>query len=124
MKLDELLLIRKIIISKSQIQVPARLAYKMMKVIKGTDDEENFYNEKLRAIVEEYGERDEGGKLVEDGNSCKIKPDALSACRSAIKELDDTQVDVPKITLNLDEIEPLTLSAAEMIALQPIIKED
>lgn len=29
MKLDELLLIRKIIISKSQIQVPARLAYKI-----------------------------------------------------------------------------------------------
>lgn len=29
MKLDELLLIRKIIISKSQIQVPARLACKI-----------------------------------------------------------------------------------------------
>ena len=89
MKLNELLLARKVIVSKSQTQVPARLAYKMMKFIKGTEDEENFYNEKLRAIIEEYGARDKEGKLEGESGGVKIRPDALSACKSAIKELDE-----------------------------------
>ena len=124
MKLNELLLARKVIVSKSQTQVPARLAYKMMKFIKGTEDEENFYNEKLRAIIEEYGARDKEGKLEGESGGVKIRPDALSACKSAIKELDGTQIDAPQITFNLDEIEPLTLSAKEMLALEYFVKED
>ena len=124
MELSKIMQARQIVASKSQEKVPAALAYKLMKFLKATADEEDFYNQKLQGIIEEYADRDKDGKPIGDGGGVRVRQDAVEPCKQAIEELSGTDVDAPKIAFKLSEIEPLTFSAAEMIILDDFIKEE
>ena len=57
MKLNKLIGIRNILVAHANDRVYAKVAYKMMKFIKASEDEDAFYNTKLKELIETYGER-------------------------------------------------------------------
>lgn len=125
MKLSNLIGIRSIFIAHANESVNTKLAYKMMKFIKASDDEETFYNNKIKEIVELYGEKGKDGEFIKDkiGN-IRIKTTNLDECRLAIKQLDDTDVECPSISFTIDELGELKLSMSDMYAIDEIIIEE
>ena len=53
MKLNKLIGIRNILVAHANDRVYAKVAYKMMKFIKASEDEDAFYNTKLKELIEE-----------------------------------------------------------------------
>lgn len=114
MKLIKLLEARNILMAKANESVPVALAYKVMKLIKASDEEFGFYNEKLRELLESCQERDENGNPKYTEQGVQIKKDCIEEFRAKINELDNTEVETPHIIFTIEELAPLTFSAREM----------
>lgn len=121
MELNELLQARKILANHINDKVCATLAYKMMKFLKSSDNEEEFYLKKIQEFIAEYAERDTDGKPITDGSNVKILQDKAEDCRKAIDDLGETDVAEPIIKFNLNELSELKLSAKEMYVLDGFI---
>lgn len=121
MELNELLQARKILTNHINDKVCATLAYKMMKFLKSSDNEEEFYLKKIQEFIAEYAERDADGKPIADGSNVKILQDKAEDCRKAIDDLGKTDVAEPIIKFNLNELSELKLSAKEMYVLDGFI---
>jgi hypothetical protein len=123
MKLKDLIMARKTIFNHKDDKMPSRLAYKFMKIMKASDNEEAFYNEKLKAIIEEYSiKNDEGKTKIVDGEF-RITADCISEFNSAILELENTEIDAPTIRLSLDELADVSFSITESFTLDAFIEE-
>lgn len=128
MKLYELLQLRTVISSRiSQNEnLPAGLAYKIMKLIKNTQNDVDFYQEKYSDIIQQYAERDDKGQLIqiEDRQGIKIQEDKKDECVQKLFELNNTEVDKINIKFSLAELEPYEFSIADMSVLDEVIKEE
>ena len=126
MKLYELLQARTVInknIDQTQ-SISAALAYKIMKLIKSTQNDCDFYQEKFNAILNEYGEKDEKGNLIQENGGVKIIEGKMDECSKKIKELNETIIELPNIKFTLDDLAPYSFSVADMAQLDELIKED
>ena len=124
MELNELLQARKILANHVNDKVCATLAYKLMKFLKSSDNEEEFYLTKIRELIDKYGEKDSDGKPVyADNGNIKIKQSKVKECENEIENLGKTDVAEPTIKFNLLELSELKLSAKEMYALDNFVIE-
>ena len=124
MKLINLIATRKILSEHAGDKIPAVTAYKIMKFFKASDTEEAFYNEKMKELIDEYAEKDEAGKPIVKVNGIQISRDRIEDCNKAIKELQETDVEKPKLVLNLKELELFQLSVEEISTLDEFIIEE
>lgn len=123
MKLKDLIIARKVIYDRKENKIPSRLAYKFMKIMKASDNEDAFYNEKLRALIEEYSIKDEKGKTKIVNGEFRIKANCISDYNAAVAELGDTEVEVPNIKFTLSELEGLSFTVEEIFYLDAFIEE-
>lgn len=124
MELNELLQARKILANHVNDKVCATLAYKLMKFLKSSDNEEEFYLTKIRELIDKYGEKDGEGKPVHaDNGNIKIEQSKVEECENEIENLGKTDVAEPTIKFNLLELSELKLSAKEMYALDNFVIE-
>lgn len=123
MKLKDLIIARKVIYDRKENKIPSRLAYKFMKIMKASDNEDAFYNEKLRALIEEYSIKDEKGKTKIVNGEFRIKANCISDYNAAVEELGDTEVEVPNIKFTLSELEGLSFTVEEIFYLDAFIEE-
>lgn len=121
MKLNKLMEARNILIAKANETVPAALAYKLMKCIKASEEEANFYNTKLKELIDTCQERDENGNPVFAEQGVQIKKERVDEFRTKINELDNTEVEMPHINFSIEELAPLTFSVRELYALEDLI---
>lgn len=124
MKLNTLLQVRKVLGAHVNEPLPTILAYKILKFMKGTDVEGEFYNDKLREIIEKYGARDDAGNIVRNGDSVSISPEFLDECNKEIAELGDTEIEIPQIRFSIGELVPIKFSVSELFSLDEIITEE
>lgn len=124
MKLDKLLQVRKVLSSHANEPIPTMLAYKILKFMKASDTEGAFYEQKFKEIIEKYGKRDSDGKIESSDGHITIAPEYLEECKSAIEELDGTDVEVPDITFRIQELTPINFSVSELFSLDEIIEEE
>jgi len=124
MKLLTLLSARAVLKNHINDKLPTRLAYKLMKLIKASDTEGAFYDEKMKKIIDEFADRDDGGNVKMKKNDVVIKPDKLNECNAAITDLQQTEVDKPDISFTVEELEPLEVSISEIAALDDFITSD
>mgnify|MGYP004629413683 CR=1 FL=1 len=54
MKIYDLILARNVILKKANEPIPTKLAYKFMKFLKASDDEDAFYSKKAEGIKAKY----------------------------------------------------------------------
>lgn len=125
MKLYELLEAR-IVINKNIDQtesISAPLAYKIMKLMKNTQNDCDFYQEKFNAILTEYGEKDDNGQLIQENNGIKIQDGKMEECTSKVNELNNTEIELPKIKFTLEELKPYNFSVIDMAKIDELIQE-
>lgn len=124
MKIQQLLAARKVFTSRIGDKLPPAVAYKIMKFLKASDNEEAFYNDRLYKIFESYGVKDSKGVLKVADGKINILPDKVEECQAQIDELDKTEVDTPNLALRIDELSPFSLSIVEMATLDDFIIQD
>lgn len=125
MKLYELLEARTVInknIDQTE-SISAPLAYKIMKLMKNTQNDCDFYQEKFNAILTEYGEKDDNGQLIQENNGIKIQDGKMEECTSKVNELNNTEIELPKIKFTLEELEPYNFSVIDMAKIDELIQE-
>lgn len=125
MKLYELLEARTVInknIDQTE-SISAPLAYKIMKLMKNTQNDCDFYQEKFNAILTEYGEKDNNGQLIQENNGIKIQDGKMEECTSKVNELNNTEIELPKIKFTLEELRPYNFSVIDMAKIDELIQE-
>lgn len=105
-------------------KIPAALGYKTMKLIKAVEVEEDFYNLRLRQIIEEFGKKDAEGKYIFlDNGNIKVIEGKESECEAKIKELEGVMVDFPDtFTFTLEELDALECTPREIYYFDELIK--
>lgn len=125
MKLNELLAARIVITSNAKEKISASLAYKFLKFLKDSDTEEVFYKSKLQEILNVFGDKDDNGNLIPQGdNGIQIKAENQPECFKQIAELDSTEVVAPNIQFTIKELEELKLSVADMASIFSFVKDE
>lgn len=124
MQIGNLIRAKMVLVPFVKEKLSPKLSYKLMKFISKIETEERFFNEKVRDIINTYGERDENNELVSIDNRVKIMESAEADCNKAFSELDAVEVEVPSITFTLDELSEIKLSIEDMVALDAFIVEE
>lgn len=125
MKMYEILDLQNLYNSIATIKLPLKTTYKFTKLMRRAEEEINFYQEKFREIVEEYGAKDEDGqyKLSPDGMSVVIIPGKEAECNSKLIELRNLEVEINDIKFTIEELDGLNISISELGCLMPLIED-
>lgn len=123
MKINELLKIRGVFLEIKQAKMPLKISYQIAKFLHSTDDSSTFYTEKYQSIINQYAEKDEKGefKVSEDGQSIKIKQETFDQCVSALRELEEVEVEIPETKIDPMGLEHTGLSIEKMYILMPVL---
>lgn len=100
-----------------------KTAYKFMKLLKAIEEEETFFNNKMKDIILEFGKKDNNGNpIFLDNGNVEIIKGKENECNERVKELEAIEVDIPDNKFSLEELEDLELSPRDIYALDPIIE--
>lgn len=114
MKMSQIIGVKRVVDEMRQTKFASQTAYKLMKLSKAIDAENDFYIDKLKEIINEFGERDDDGNLVKDDDGVKICKTKFDECQRALAELNNIEVEKPSVSLTVEELEPALLSIADM----------
>ena len=106
-----------------QKKLAPSLSYKIYKLCKFAEQEEGFYNQKRRELIEEYAQRDENGAIINNNGMIQLIPEKAAEAKSAMAELESIDVEVPNVKFSLDELSEIRLSVADIAALDGFIEE-
>lgn len=127
MKLHNLIEARNTLANHANERVSVKLAYWIMKFLKKSEQEETFYYDKYRELLNEFAKRDENGEIMrrpDAPDQILLIPERIEEYRSKVAELENTEVDVPDVRLTLGLLGELKLSAQEVYSLDELIVEE
>ncbi len=84
MKLNKLLQARNAFKAHAQEQLPTMLAYKIMKFMKASDAEGEFYDQQIREVINKYAKKNEKGEIVSADGRVNMLPGKAEECQKAI----------------------------------------
>lgn len=124
MKMYEVLDLQNLYMSIANIKLPLKTTYKFTRLMRRAEEEINFYQEKFREIIEEYGVKENGQyKLTPDGMSVVIAPGKELECNAKLTELRNLDVAIENIKFSIEELEGIDVSISELSCLMPLIEE-
>ena len=124
MKMHEVLELQKLYNSISHIKLPLKTAYKFSRLMRRAEEENTFYKEKFREIIEEYGVREKDEyKLAPDGQSIVIIPGKEVECNKKLAELSNLDVQIDGIKFTIEELEGIDVSISELNCLMSLIED-
>lgn len=100
----------------------AKTAYVVAKLIKAADAEMTNFNEIRFNLIDKYGEKDENGEFKTEGNNVILKKETVDDFNKELRELLNTSLTFNVNKLNLDDLESINFTPAEMIQLEPFIE--
>lgn len=109
----------------SNTTLPLKGAYKLNKIKKAVEKENEFYVEKFQEIVDKYAKHDDNGNLVysEDGNQIMIKDGMVEECNKALEDLQNLEVQIENYGLTLEDLgNDIECTPEELEALMPFIE--
>lgn len=124
-KLSDQMGARKVLLDHSNDRVPISVAYKIMKIIKASEDDGSFYQQKIKEIIEEFGEKSPDGKfLYSQSGNVIIQNGKYDEFNNKVKELENTEVEKCEVMFALEELSPIEISANELMMLECYIRQD
>ena len=105
--------------------LPLKGAYKLNKIKKAVEKENEFYIEKFQEIVNTYAKIDENGELIysEDGSQIMIKDGMVDECNQALEDLQKLEVQIENYGLSLEDLgEDVECTPDELEALMPFME--
>lgn len=125
MKLIDKVAANRVLMEHVNDKLPVFIAYKLMKLLKGLEEDVNFYRTKMSEIIDEYAEKDPNGQALQSQNGgVIIQNGKVDECNAKIKELEEMPVeDNGNIKFALDELAPINFSINEMLSLECYIEQ-
>lgn len=125
MKLIDKVAANRVLMEHVNDKLPVFIAYKLMKLLKGLEEDVNFYRTKMSEIIDEYAEKDPNGQALQSQNGgVIIQNGKVDECNAKIKELEEMPVeDNGDIKFALDELAPINFSINEMLPLECYIEQ-
>lgn len=124
MKMYEVLELQTLYNSIAHVKLPLKTTYKFTRLMKRAEEEINFYQEKFREIVEEYGVKENDQyKLSPDGQSIVIIPGKEIECNKKLAELRNLDVLIDGIKFSIEELEGIDVSISELSCLMSLIED-
>ncbi|WP_301888050.1 hypothetical protein [Bacteroides caecimuris] len=125
MKLIDKVAANRVLMEHVNDKLPVFIAYKLMKLLKGLEEDVNFYRTKMSEIIDEYAEKDPNGQALQSQNGgVIIQNGKVDECNAKIKELEEMPVeDNGDIKFALDELAPINFSINEMLSLECYIEQ-
>lgn len=125
MKLSIALQFRDVYFDLLNTPLPLKISYKLNKIFSFLSPDFDFYDLKLKKILEEHAQRDPVGNFIpsEDGAGILIKENSLKACAEEIQELQDLEIQKPEIFFLLDEFPSTNITPKILQGLMPFIEE-
>ena len=108
---------------KSQ-KLPFKVSYKLTILAQEIEKHINFYQEKFRELIFQYGERDAEGNLVptEDGQGVRLVAETMQEAYAQLGELRGLDVELPEYKFDIDAFENVELTPIEMNIILPFIE--
>ena len=104
-------------------EMPIKLSYKFSKIFSAIEEDYQFFFSQLRKILDKYAEKDENGQFVQNDGHIPFKKDCFDLAEKALNDLYETEINLPKVTFTLDELEGLDIKPFELKTLLPFIEE-
>ena len=124
MKLIAIAKAREVIKHHLQDKVPFRTAYKFTRFLKETETQDDFYNEKLRELVELYGKKGDDGRIIYSNGMLTLQEDKIRDWTEKIEELYNTEVETPSVVFEPSDFDGLNVTTGEIGELIDFIKGD
>ena len=120
-QLKEILQIVPILQSLSQQSFIGSVSFKISRLIRELDKELALMNKAKQDIIEEYGKRDEEGKLIitDDG---QVKISDAEKCNIELQKLLDTTVEINANKLPIDIFDSIQISPVQANILEMIVE--
>lgn len=109
------------IISKD---MPFSLSYKFNKLISLVDANEQFYNTKVRELLDQYAQKDENDDFVQKDGNILLIPETQMEFHEKHAALKDVEVSDKLPTFKLAELECLSISPQDLYPLMPLIEDE
>ena len=109
----------------AQKDFKAKLAWTISKLLKQAENEIQSFNETRMNLIKKYGEKDENGELITDekGN-CKIVQGSITEFSNELDELINTEVEINANKIQMNLLEDVEFTPAEMATLEPFVEMD
>lgn len=121
-KLSELVNIRKALPLDAR-KASFRTKYKIVRFIKDSADDAEFYETELSKIIQSCAQKDENGHIVRQESGIPISEDKSEEFVSKTTELDNTMVDCPELNLTQEEAGKLDLTVESLLILDDFISK-
>ena len=120
-QLKEILQIVPILQSLSQKSFIGSVSFKISRLIRELDKELALMNKAKQDIIEEYGKRDEEGRLIvtDDG---QVKISDAEKCNIELQKLLDTTVEINANKLPIDIFDSIQISPVQANILEMIVE--
>lgn len=120
----ELEAIRQVINMIGDKKAPIKTQYKIVKLKKIADEEQQIYQDLIDKNCSVFLEKDEAGNPIPHENGgFKIQEGKVDECNKVISDLLETEVEIGDFKFGFDELEVLDLTIAQTDAFMPIIEE-
>lgn len=97
--------------------------YKIIKIIKAVEPEQEILQEQIKSNCNEYFEKDgNNNPITNEQGGFKIKSNKATECYLIVNKLEDISIQIPDIYFSLEELSPLDLTLEEIKILEPFIK--
>lgn len=108
----------------TQKQLPVKISYAIAKNIGKIQSELNIYNKERAKLVDKYAEKDEKGEIVVEKNKqIKFKDKCVEDWKRDINALLDIESDIDIHKFSINDLNGFNISAAEIKAIDYMIKE-
>lgn len=109
---------------KSQ-KLPFKTSYRLTLLTSEAEKHINYYQDQFRALLEEYGKKDEQGNLVPtaDGQGVLLAEETMNEAYAKLAELRELDVELPDAKFSVDDFGNIELSPEEMVVIMPFISE-
>jgi hypothetical protein len=104
-------------------EMPLKIAYKFSQLLNASEDNYQFFIEKMRQILNKYAVKDENGQIVNNEGTIPIQPEFLERAEQEVKELHNIEVDMPKVRFTLEELESVSFKPSALRALIDFIEQ-
>ena len=109
----------------SKMELKAKQAWTVSKLLKAADSEIQSFNETRMELIKKFGEKDANNELItDDKGNCKIPDGEIQEFSTQLNDLVLSEVEINANQLWINDIEDLEFTPAEMSALEPFIDFD
>lgn len=100
-------------------------SYNLSLLHQHTEKQNEFYLDQFRAIISQYGQKDEQGNLIftEDGSNIQIIPEFAKRCYEELYELENVVVEVPDVSFQISDFQYMEISPMDIQAIMPFIQK-